>query len=118
MSKLKYTITDESLTIVDNAGVCIRNSQDAGDLLMNAIFSGSNRVIIEEKHLEPAFFDLKTGIAGEILQKFSTYGGYLAIIGDFNKYSSKSLQDFIRESNKMGRIFFFADKKEALDVLS
>ena len=39
-------------------------------------------------------------MAGEILQKFSNYRVRLAIVGDFTPYSSKSIKDFIYESNK------------------
>ncbi|MCK7528774.1 MAG: DUF4180 domain-containing protein [Ignavibacteriales bacterium] len=35
------------------------------------------------------FFDLKTGIAGEILQKFSTYNVRLAILGDFQNIKAE-----------------------------
>jgi hypothetical protein len=57
-------------------------------------------------------------MAGEILQKFSNYRVKLAIVGDFSKYSSKSLADFIYESNKGKHINFVATKTEALKVLS
>jgi len=52
-----------------------------------------------------------------MLQKFSTYQGYLAIIGDFTKYSGKSLKDFIYESNKTGRVSFVSSRDEALEAL-
>lgn len=45
-------------------------------------------------------------LAGDILQKFSKYNIKLAIVGDFTKYKSKSLHDFIRKSNKENKIFF------------
>jgi Domain of unknown function (DUF4180) len=57
-------------------------------------------------------FRLQTGLAGEIFQKFSNYNFKLAVVGDFSKYKSKNLQDFIRESNE-GNIVFFA---ETLDI--
>jgi hypothetical protein len=38
----------------------------------------------------------------------------LAITGDFSKYKSKSLQDFIRESNKGNRIYFLDSVEAAL----
>jgi len=60
---------------------------------------------------------LKTGLAGEILQKFSNYYVELAIVGDFSKYSSKNLQDFIYESNKVGRINFVSSVEEAKEAL-
>ena len=42
----------------------------------------------------------------------------LAIVGDFSQYASKSLQDFIFESNKVGRINFVASIEEARQKLA
>ncbi len=96
----------------------LNNAQEAAELLMNCHYQGADSLIIREENLPAAFFDLKTGLAGDILQKFSTYQGRLAIIGDFSKYESKSLRDFIYESNKTGRINFVSTLQEAEDVLS
>lgn len=96
----------------------INDQQDALDLMGDASYQGVNRLIVSEKNLHPDFFDLKTGVAGEILQKFSTYNVYLAIVGDFSKYPDKSLRDFIYESNNVGRINFVTTKKEALQALT
>ena len=91
----------------------IHNAQDALDMLANCAYQGANKIIIQARHLAPDFFDLHTGIAGEILQKFSNYHMQLAIVGDFSQYNSKSLKDFIFESNKGGRIIFVASVEEA-----
>jgi hypothetical protein len=64
------------------------------------------------------FFDLKNGIAGEILQKFSNYRVRLAVVGDFSKYTGKSVHDFIRESNKVRHISFVHSTEEAIKILS
>jgi hypothetical protein len=53
-------------------------------------------------------------MAGEILQKFSTYRVQLTIVGDFSMYNSKSLKDFIFESNKGNQINFISSTTEAL----
>lgn len=96
----------------------IKTTQDAVELLMNCNYNlDTAKVVIHEQHLTPDFFDLKSGVAGDILQKFSTYGGRLAIVVDTAKFTSKSLQDFIRESNKMKRINFVASEEEGLSVL-
>ena len=79
--------------------VLIKETQDALDLMADSGYQGSSRMILHEKNIIPDFFDLKTGIAGEILQKFSTYKVKLTIVGDFSKYTSKSLKDLIYESN-------------------
>lgn len=97
--------------------VIISETQDALDIMADANYQGAYKIIINENNIIPAFFDLKTGIAGDILQKFSTYNVQLAIVGDFSKYTSKSLTDFILESNKYGRINFVSTVEEARSVL-
>ena len=97
--------------------VVVKNSQNALDLMANCGYQGARKIIINEKNIIPDFFDLKTGIAGEILQKFTNYDVQLAIVGDFSKYSSKSLRGLIYESNKKGRINFVKSTSEAKDKL-
>ncbi|MGI6468320.1 MAG: DUF4180 domain-containing protein [Syntrophomonadaceae bacterium] len=75
------------------------------------------KIVINESSITKSFFDLKTGIAGEILQKFSTYQMKLAIVGDFSIYTSKSLKDFIFESNKGSQVFFLSNEEEAIKRL-
>jgi len=90
--------------------------QDAIDLMGSCYFEGISHIIIHEESLMSEFFDLKSGIAGEILQKFSTYNMNLAIIGDFSKHKSNSLQKFIYESNKTRRILFVSKQSEAIEL--
>lgn len=98
--------------------IVINTVQDALDIMADVNYQGdTNKIIVYEKNLSPDFFELKTKLAGEILQKFSNYRAQLAIIGDFNKYNSKSLRDFIYESNKGGRIFFVSAFEEAKEKL-
>jgi hypothetical protein len=97
--------------------IVIRNTQDALDLMADCGYQGARNIIIEERHVVADFFNLRTGIAGEILQKFSNYKVKLAIIGDYSKYDSKSLRDFIYESNKGGRINFVSNRIEAREKL-
>ena len=93
--------------------ILIRETQDALDLMAEVRYLGSDKIILREKNLDPGFFDLKTRLAGEILQKFSNYRMQLAIVGEFSKYQSKSLKDFIFESNRTGRISFVDSFEEA-----
>jgi len=95
----------------------ISEVQDMLDLMGDCGVHDCSRIIIREAGLHPDFFRLHTGLAGEILQKFSTYNFRLAIIGDYTKFTSKNLQDFIHESNKGNRIFFVRDFEEALKKL-
>jgi len=111
-------IKNEKIAVVQSPDIVIHNAEDAAELLMNCRYQGSDSIIVNEINLPVAFFDLKSGLAGDILQKFSTYQGRLAIIGDFTKYESKCLRDFIYESNKGKRINFVSSMEEAKTVLS
>lgn len=94
--------------------IIISNVQDALDIMAN---SNATIILLYEKNLDSSFFQLNTCLAGDILQKFSNYRVKLAIIGDFSKYHSKSLKDFIYESNKTKHTIFTASRDEALNLL-
>lgn len=104
-------------TLAEVTGPPIQPPQEALEILINCAYQGAEKIIIHSDQLMPDFFDLKTGIAGEILQKVSTYQLRLAIVGDFSQYSSKSLRDFIFESNKVGRVNFVGSVEEAKEKL-
>lgn len=108
-TKIAEVISDETI---------ISTAEDGLDLLGNLYYQGFDSIVLYENNVTPDFFDLKNGIAGEILQKFSTYRVKLAIVGDFSKYSSKSLTDFIYESNRGKHINFVNSTTEALKILS
>jgi hypothetical protein len=113
---IKYHKTAPDITIADISGeeLIISEVQDFLEIMADIGFTGCNRMVIHEKNLHQDFFNLRTGLAGEILQKISNYRMKLAIIGDFTNIKSKSLQDFIRESNRGNMIFFVENIDTAL----
>ena len=119
-TEIKYHKTASGTIIAEviPAADLISGPDDILDLMAEARYNGSGTMIIHDRSLHPDFFDLKTRIAGEILQKFSNYRMRLAIIGDFDQFKSKSLKDFIRESNRTGVINFVCNLDEALARLS
>lgn len=96
----------------------IHSTEEALNLMGDLYYQGYDGLILHEEQVTPAFFDLKTKMAGEILQKFSNYRFPLVLIGDFSKFPSQSLQDFIRESNKGRQVNFVPTFPEALQLLS
>lgn len=96
----------------------ISNLQDALDLMGNAYNLGINNIVIREKQLISNFFDLSSGLAGDILQKLVTYQIKIAIIGDFKKYQSKSLDALISESNRRKQTLFLPDIEAAIQKLT
>jgi len=113
-----HKINDKEIAEIITDEVIIHHVEDALDLLGNVYYQGFDKMIIHQKNMTPDFFDLKNKMAGEILQKFSNYRIFLIIIGDFSGVTSKSLKDFIYESNKGTHVNFVASLKDALKVLS
>lgn len=109
-----HNIEDTKVAEIITDKVILRSTGDGLDLLGNLYYQGFDKIIIHEKNITPKFFDLKTKIAGEILQKFAQYQMPLIIVGDFSKYKSKSLNDFIFESNKSQQINFIKDLSNIL----
>ena len=95
------------------------DAQSALDVLLTAKYdAGTKNIVIDKKLIIEDFFILSTGLAGEILQKYTNYGGRIAIYGDYSHYTSKPLKDFIYESNKGRDVFFTATEDEAIDMLT
>ncbi len=118
-----------NVKVVENAGVqvallesdslLISDIQSALDLIVNVRYeSGCDRIVLAQAAISPDFFKLRTGLAGEVLQKFSNYQAKLAIVGDFSQYQSKPLQDFMRESNAGRDVFFVTSEDEAVARLA
>ena len=102
-----------------NARGVIRSASEALDLFATAQSeTGSKRIVIHASTLDSGFFDLRTGLAGEILQKVSNYGLRLAVVGEFQGAASGPLRDFIRESNRYGQVVFVDSVDEAVNRLA
>lgn len=112
-----FLLNGKSIALVNGNSLLINETQDALDLMAECRYRGAESIILNQENINPQFFNLKTGFAGDVLQKFSNYRMRLAIVGDFSKFTSKSLKDFIFESNKTGRIYFVGTIEEAKEAL-
>jgi hypothetical protein len=93
-------------------GPLLTGAQDALDIIGEAYGADTDLVVIPVARLDPAFFDLRTGLAGEILQKFVNYRLRLVILGDIGAHvaASDALRDLVRESNRGRQVRFVADR--------
>ena len=66
------------------------------------------------ERLGEGFLDLSTRIAGDVIQKFTNYRMGVAFIGDIAPWTaaSKSLRDFVYESNRGSAVWFLRDRAE------
>ncbi len=113
-----HHINDKRIAEIISEEIILKNTEDGIDLLGNLYYQGFDKIIIYEKNIISDFFDLKTKIAGDILQKFTQYQMPLIIVGDFLKFNSKNLNNFIFESNKGTQVNFVNSRSEAIKVLT
>ena len=100
------------VALVTGTEKILTDPQSALDLAMTVKYeTGAERIAIAKERICEDFFILSTGVAGEILQKYINYHVKLAVYGDYSRYTSKPLHDFLYESNQ-GKDFFFVDTKE------
>ncbi len=114
-------ITNNGIVIasVYNEVPVIQDVPSALDLMMSVKYeTGSKNLVINKESFVDSFFILSSCMAGEILQKFVNYGVRMAIYGDFSGYTSKPLQDFMRESNHGKTVYFQPDKSSAIQKLT
>ncbi len=110
---------DREIAIVTTTDVLITDVQSALNLLTTVQYNtGCDRMILHKSSIIEDFFDLKTKLAGEVLQKFINYKIKLAIVGDFSIYTSESLKAFIAESNQWNDIIYVSREEEAIEKLS
>lgn len=111
-----HYVDDKKVAEIKSENILLSNLDDALDLIGNLSYQGFDKIIIYERNISPAFFQLKNKIAGEILQKFVQYQMALTIVGEFQKYESNPLDDFIYESNKRKQINFKSTLAEVIKV--
>jgi PadR family transcriptional regulator AphA len=90
----------------------IKEEQDALDLSAICGEYGTNRLLIDASHLAPDFFDLKTGLAGAVLQKFATYRVKTAAVIPHELVTGR-FREMVIELNRGNLFRIFENKSEA-----
>ena len=101
-------------------GPLLKDVQSALDLIATASYEADvNRIAFDKHQVHPDFFRLRTGLAGDVLQKFTNYGVKAAFFGDFTAMTDKSepFRAFVKESNAGNCIFFAESEDEAVERL-
>jgi Domain of unknown function (DUF4180) len=98
----------------DPNGQTVRSDRDAVDLIGTALSERCKLVVLPVERLGDDFFQLKTRILGDVIQKFVNYERRLAILGNIDRHleASKALSDFVYETNRGRQVWFVANKAE------
>jgi hypothetical protein len=95
-------------------GSKLRTYNDAVDLIGKSFENRATLIVIPVECLDDEFFQLRTRIAGEIVQKFVQYRRRLAIVGDISRHlaDSSALRAFVVESNRGKEVWFLTSLEE------
>ena len=115
MKYIHHQFKDHTVAEFMAEGTVLSTAQEFLQMIMD---SGAEGIIVHQENIDAAFFDLQSGLAGEMLQKVVNYRLRLAIVGDFSNYESNSLKAFIFESNRSNTIVFVETVDDALRRLS
>jgi len=90
---------------------------EPGALLASCVESGAAALLLDDGTMPADFFDLSSGLAGELLHKFTTYRIRIAgVVPDLSIHSER-FQQFANEANGTNDYRFFATRREAIDWL-
>ncbi len=79
---------------------------------------GTQALLIDRPYVPPAFFDLRTGVTGELVQKLTLYGIRLAcVVPDLHAQPDR-FREFAREANQGGQVRFFESRGAAVEWLA
>lgn len=111
MSTQFLEIAGQPCAVFDSEGAMIRDPKDGRDLIEDTMNLGARVIIVPASRLDASFFELRTGLAGELLQKAANYGFKFAIVGDISEHvaASDALRDFVYECAHGDSIFFEPD---------
>ena len=115
MKYIQHHVNGQSIAELGAEGVMLSTAQQFLQMIMDSSAEG---IIVHQESIDQKFFDLRSGLAGEMLQKVVNYRLRLAIVGDFSIYENKSLKAFILESNRSNAIVFVKTIEDALIRLS
>lgn len=107
-----YTLGDVVVFQCAPTGPALRNDRDVVDLLSAAWNRRAGAIVIPTSRLPDDFLPLETRVAGQILQKFATFGTKAVFLGDISEATGRSaaLRAFVRETNNRGDIWFLPDQ--------
>src|SRR4051812_42117919 len=96
--------------------IVIQSASDISAALSASVERGG--LVLDEKDLSPDFFDLKTGLAGQVLQKFVNYRTKLAIIVRDPSVHGGRFGELVREHRTHPSVRFFSAEQAARQWLS
>ena|SRR5271165_4137808 len=100
------------MLVASDAGISIGSMRDVANAVSSTF--GSGGLILSEDDVSSEFFDLKTGLAGELFQKFENYKLCLAVIVPNPERYGDRFNELAREHQSHNRIRIVRSREEAM----
>lgn len=114
MSTTLQELGGHRCVVADAEGPDIRDGEGARALIEDALGDRASVIVVPVGRLDGSFFQLRSGLAGEVLQKAANYGLRFAVVGDVSAYvaASEAFRDLVVESERGTSILFAPDLPE------
>jgi hypothetical protein len=107
---------EQRILLASESKIAIRSLIDISEAISLGL--GTDGLIMTESELTPEFFELRSGLAGEVLQKFTNYKVRLAIVVPTPELYGKRFNELVYEHRSHGMIRFVKSVEEAKAWLS
>lgn len=91
----------------------IKSEADALDLIALCGENGTERLMLHSEHLPPEFYDLKSGLAGDVLLKFTNYRIKVVLVTSASLVGDGRFAEMAMESNKGNAFGVFYARPDA-----
>jgi hypothetical protein len=95
----------------------ISSERDVLELFADSYEYNTSLFLLYESNFHPDLFDLKTGLAGAVFQKFAVYHARAAVVLDLGEKKNKRFEEYMYESNQGNQVRYFTDREKAVDWL-
>lgn len=95
----------------------ISSEQDILDLFADSYEYNTSLYLLYESNFHLNLFDLKTGLAGAVFQKFAVYHAKAAVVIDTGTEKNKRFEEYMYECNQGNQVRFFTDHRAAVKWL-
>jgi|SRR5215467_9257455 len=102
---------ERRILIASDSGISIRSFRDIPDAIGACL--GAEGLILTEDDLAREFFDLRSGLAGELFQKFMNYRVRVAIVLPDPEAYGERISELAYEHRSHSMIRFVRSKDEA-----
>ena len=88
--------------------------EDADAVVSLAWGTEADVLVVPAPRMDPTFFELRSGLAGAVMQKCANYHVHLVVLGDVSSWTdrSRAFRDFVYEANKGSVLWFVSEEAE------